>query len=229
MDYPIRINKYLRDKGLASRREADFLIESGLVLVNGKRAQAGMKVSAGDSVELKRGAQKKLEYLAYYKPRGLATQAPKGEPSVIQEWAVKGLYPVGRLDKESEGLIILTNDGRVTAKLLGRESETEKEYVVKTVQPLREGIPAIFAKGMETKPLGKLLPAQARLMNRNTLRVILKEGKRHQIRVMLAELGYTIYSLKRIRVGAISIGTLKPGQTRALTQREQSTITSVSR
>src|SRR5262245_32726749 len=111
----VRINAYLRDQGYASRREADRLIEEGKVLVNGKRADMGMLISPEDTVVV-RGGEKKHTYLAYNKPRGLATQALKGTNDVISEWKPKGLFPVGRLDKESEGLLILTNDGRLTTK-----------------------------------------------------------------------------------------------------------------
>src|SRR3989344_5570854 len=111
MNYSIRINKYLRDKGLASRREADKLVEDGLVFINGKHAENGMLVNENDKVEV-RGKQKESKYLAYYKPKGLATQDLVGKKSVISEWKEEGLYPIGRLDKESEGLLLLTNDGR---------------------------------------------------------------------------------------------------------------------
>lgn len=209
----IRINKYLRDKGLASRREADKLVEDGLVFINGKRAENGMLVNERDRVVVK-GERKQCQYLAYYKPRGLATQDLIGEKSVIAEWKKEGLYPIGRLDKESEGLMILTNDGRIAREILSGNSKYEKEYIVAVKEPLRAGIPPIFKSGMQTKVLGKLLPAKAEIINRTTLRVILNEGKKHQIRIMLNDLRYTIISLKRVRIGRIKIGNLKPGQTR---------------
>ena len=220
MEYPIRINKYLRDKGFASRREADQLIAEGKVFVNNRRAETGMMIGQNDKVVLRQRKPKELVYLAYYKPRGLATQDFEDFESVIKEWKNKGLFPVGRLDKESEGLLILTNDGRATAKLTDPKSRLEKEYIVNVKEKLRGGLPAIFAKGMQTKTFGRLLPAKARLIDKQTLRVILLEGKRHQIRVMLSELDYTIASLKRIRIGNILIGSLKPGQTRQLTPKE---------
>lgn len=215
MEYPIRINKYLRDRGFASRREADELIENGKVFINGQKAENGMMVKKGDDVEVK-GNQKQYHYLAYYKPRGLATQNLVGKKSVISEWKEKGLYPVGRLDKESEGLLLLTNDGRFATEVLSENSKYEKEYIVTVREPLRPGIVRIFQSGMETKTLGKLLQAKAEIINKNTLQVILNEGKRHQIRVMLDELRYTTINLKRIRIGNIKLGNLKPGQTREL-------------
>ncbi len=215
MDYPIRINKYLREKGFASRREADKLVEDGLVFVNEKKAENGMLITKKDKVEV-RNNKKDYKYLAYYKPRGLATQDLIGKNSVIKEWSQKGLYPIGRLDKESEGLLLLTNDGRFATEVLSESSKYEKEYIVIVKESLRAGIPAIFKSGMQTKNLGKLLPAKAKIINKNTLQIILNEGKRHQIRVMLSELRYTIQNLKRVRIGEIRLGGLKPGQTRPL-------------
>jgi 23S rRNA pseudouridine2604 synthase len=219
MEYPIRINKYLRDKGLASRREADKLVEGGLVFVNGKRVDNGTKVNEGDIVVVK-GKAKEYKYLAYYKPRGLPTQDLPGIKSVITEWKEKGFYPIGRLDKSSEGLLLLTNDGRFAREVLSDSSKYDKEYLVVVKEPLRAGIVAIFKSGMQTQALGKLLPAKARIINKNKLQVILNEGKRHQIRIMLNELNYTIASLKRVRIGDIKIENLKPGETRLLKQKQ---------
>ena len=219
MEYPIRINKYLRDKGLASRREADKLVEAGLVFVNGKRAENGALVNEKDNVVVKQPkglAKKEYQYLAYYKPRNLPTQDLPGKQSVITEWKEKGLYPIGRLDKSSEGLLLLTNDGRFAREVLSDSKKYEKEYLVTVKEPLRPGIVKIFQAGMETQALGKLLPAKARIINNSKIQIILNEGKRHQIRIMLNELNYTISSLKRVRIGDIKIGSLKPGETRKL-------------
>ena len=216
MNYPIRINKYLRDKGLASRREADKLVEGGLVFINGKRVDSGTMVNEKDDVILKQQKgklAKEYKYLTYYKPRNLPTQDLPGKSSVITEWRPKGLYPVGRLDKSSEGLLLLTNDGRFAREVLS-DSKYDKEYIVTVKEPLRVGVVKIFKLGMETKSLGKLLPAKSRIINSSKIQVILNEGKRHQIRVMFNELNYTITSLKRIRVGDIKIGDLKPGESR---------------
>jgi 23S rRNA pseudouridine2604 synthase len=219
MEYPIRINKYLRDKGFASRREADKLVESGRVFVNGKRVDNGTMVNEKDKVLIK-GEKKEYQYLAYYKPRNLPTQDLPGKKSVITEWKDKGLYPIGRLDKSSEGLLLLTNDGRFAREVLsgpeGYPKKYEKEYLVSVKEPLRVGVVKIFKSGMETQALGKLLPAKARIINNKKIQVILNEGKRHQVRVMFNELNYTISSLKRVRIGNIKIGNLKPGETRSL-------------
>lgn len=215
MKFPIRINKYLRDKGLASRREADKLVESGLVFVNGKRVDSGTMVNEKDDVIVK-GKVKEYKYVAYYKPRDLPTQDLPGRKSVITEWKDKGLYPIGRLDKSSEGLLLLTNDGRFAREVLSNSSKYEKEYLINVKEPLRTSIIKIFQSGMQTQALGKLLPAKTQIAGTKKLRVILREGKRHQIRIMLSELNYTINSLKRVRIGNIKIENLKPGETRPL-------------
>lgn len=220
MEYSIRINKYLRDTGLASRRESDELIKNGSVLVNGKRATLGMIINKNDKVVLSKGSnKKKLIYLVYYKPRGMATQGLKNQESVITNWQSKGIFPVGRLDKESEGLLILTNDGRVTSKILSDKERFEKEYIVEVKEKLNKNVPTIFKKGMRTE-IGDLLPAQAKILTDHRLDIILHEGKRHQIRVMLSELGYTVTLLKRVRIGSIKIGNLKPGETREFIKEE---------
>jgi 23S rRNA pseudouridine2604 synthase len=219
MEYPIRINKYLRDMGLASRREADKLVEGGLVFVNGKRVDNGAMVREKDNVVIKKPKgllAKEYVYLAYYKPRDLPTQDLPGKKSVITEWKSRGIYPVGRLDKSSEGLLLLTNDGRFAREILSNSAKYEKEYLVTVKESLQNNVVKIFASGMETEALGKLLPAKSRIINQSKIQIILNEGKRHQIRVMLNELNYTINSLRRVRIGNIRIGDLKPGETRPI-------------
>lgn len=218
MEFPIRINKYLRDKGLASRREADKLVEAGLVFINRKRAENGSMVNENDKVTLKenKNNKKELQYLAYYKPKGLPTQDVIGRPSVIGDWIKKGLYPIGRLDKESEGLLFLTNDGRFAREVLSDKAEWEKEYMVMVKEPFHTGISKILGSGMDTQAFGKLLPMKAKTFTKTKISIILNEGKKHQIRVLLAELNYTVVSLKRVRIGHIRLGDLKPGETRPI-------------
>ena len=110
----------------------------------------------------------------------------------------------------------MTNDGRLTTKLTGPDSKSEKEYIVNVAEGIREGIPEIFAKGMETKTFGKLLPAKAKIIARHTIRIVLHEGKHHQIRVMFGELGLTVTGIKRVRIGNVKLGNLRPGQTREI-------------
>lgn len=205
----------MRDKGLASRREVDRLVESGLVFVNGKRVDNGTKVNEKDKVTVK-GPSKEYIYLAYYKPRDLPTQDLPGKKSVITEWKSKGVYPIGRLDKSSEGLLLLTNDGRFAREVLSGSSKYEKEYLVSVKESLKTSVVKIFQSGMETEALGKLLPAKTQIAGERKLRVILNEGRHHQIRVMLDGLNYTINSLKRVRIGNIKLDDLKPGETRPI-------------
>jgi len=215
MIYPIRINKYLRDMRVASRKEADNLIEEELVLVNDQVVQPGYMVQEGDKVTVL-DFKKEYRYLAYYKPRGLSTQDHPGKRSVITDWKKEGLYPVGRLDKDSEGLLILTNDGRITSKILSDKERYEKEYIVTTKEKIDFGIIKILESGMTTKRFGKLLPIKAEIMGDNKIKLILREGKRRQIRVMLEELSYTVESLKRVRIGDIKLDRLKPGESESI-------------
>jgi len=134
MEFPMRLNKYLAQEGIASRREADVLIEQGKILINGQKAVVGQKVTEGDEVELV-GQTKKKQYYAYYKGRGVITHSPAQHETDIamrlkQDYGLTDVSPIGRLDKDSEGLIILSNDGRITAPLLDPESKSEKEYEV---------------------------------------------------------------------------------------------------
>lgn len=213
MEFPTRINKYLRDIGLASRREADRLVEAGLVFINGKRAESGMQVNEGDDVTVK-GQRKQYRYLLYHKPVGQAMQK-------LTAWEKKGLHPAGELDKEAQGIMILTDDGRLARAIASEDPAYEKEYVVEVKEQLRVGIPDILAKGMDTEALGKLPSVKAELINKNTLRIFLTQERHHQIRIMLSELQYTIVSLKRIRIGRFRLGDLEPGKTRSFQpQRE---------
>ncbi len=215
MKYPIRINKYLRDNNLASRREADRLIKDGLVLVNDKLVEMGYLVKEKDKVVLISN-NKTYQYFAYYKPKGLPTQDLPGMKSVITEWQNKGIYPIGRLDKESEGLLLLTNDGRFTREVLSKKKSYEKEYIVTVREELKSEVIDVFKEGMRTKTFGKLLPVKTKIVDKKTIKMILREGKRHQIRVMLSELSYTVTSLKRIRIGDINLQSLKPGDARTI-------------
>ncbi len=229
-NYPIRVNKYIAQQGWASRREADTLIEKGLVLVNGKKAQVGQKVSQNDAVELIKNPKEKV-YLAYYKGRGIITHSPdlsKGEVDIMTQLRrtrkdvdLSDVHPVGRLDKDSEGLMILSNDGRITGPLLDPDAEHEKEYEV-TVDKKVTGIlinnirKGVNIEGYLTKPA----QAEKSKKNPNKLTIILTEGKKHQIRRMCAACGYQVQSLKRVRIANILLGTLKPNQYRKITGSE---------
>lgn len=230
MDYPIRINKYIAQQGWASRREADTLIESGSVLVNGKKAVIGQQIDDNDEVTLK-GETKRKVYFACYKGRGIITHSPaEHETDIVtkltsssKDHSLDGASPVGRLDKDSEGLIILSNDGRITGPLLNPDSETEKEYEVivdKQITPafLRQMEEGVMIEGYKTKP------AKAESASARRFLLTITEGKKHQIRRMCAALGYQIDSLKRTRVQNITLGTLKPNQYRVIKGEELNTF-----
>lgn len=215
----MRINKYLADEGIASRREADALVEAGKVTINGVPATLGQQVQPGDEVVVS-GHTKRKQYLAYYKGRGIIAHSPeRGEMDIAtrikKDYGLTGVHPVGRLDKDSEGLIILSNDGRITGPLLDPAAEHEKEYEV-TVD---KRITTQFAKRMErgvdiegyvTKP------GKAAIKSDTRFTLTITEGKKHQIRRMCAALGYQVQSLKRTRILNVTLGKLKPNQYRVI-------------
>lgn len=221
----MRLNKYLALTGVASRREADTLIEAGQVTINGTPATLGQKVEVTDTVEVT-GRTKAKSYYAYYKGRGIITHSPAaGEIDIAsrlaQDYGLTHVTPIGRLDKDSEGLIILSNDGRITGPLLDPEAAHEKEYDV-TVDKKISGVflralqNGVDIEGYRTKPAR----AEAHPRNDKRFTLILTEGKKHQIRRMCAALGYQVQDLKRTRVVNIELGKLKPNQYRKITGPE---------
>lgn len=223
--YPMRLNKYLAHQGTASRRESDTLIEQGLVLVNGKKAVMGQKVERTDVVTLK-GDTKEKKYLAYYKGRGIITHSPSpGEVDIAtrlkDDYSITDVHPIGRLDKDSEGLLILTNDGRITAPLLDPEANHEKEYEVTVDKPvngffLKQLEHGVNIEGYTTKSSTATKHPKSQLK----FTLILTEGKKHQIRRMCAALGYQVQDLKRVRIANIELGNIKPNQYRVLKGEE---------
>jgi 23S rRNA pseudouridine2604 synthase len=221
MEYPMRINKYLAHQGIASRREADVLVAAGKVLINGVRAKNGDQVAETDKVELL-GATKAKSYLAYYKGRGIITHSPSEKETDIayrlaHDYGITHVAPIGRLDKDSEGLMILSNDGRITGPLLDPEAGHEKEYEVsvdKAINPMfvRVMSAGVDIEGYRTKPA----KVKAHKSNDKKFTIILTEGKKHQIRRMCAALGYQIQSLKRVRIMNIKLDKLKPNQYRKI-------------
>ncbi len=221
----IRLNKYLADQRVSSRREADVLIATKKVLINGKIAKIGDRVEEGDEVTLG-GETKSKRYLAYYKGRGIITHSPaQGEVDIAtrlkKDYGITDVSPVGRLDKDSEGLIILSNDGRITGPLLDPEADHEKEYSVtvdKNVTPafLKLLELGVVIEGYRTKPA----KAVGTPKNLKRFNLTITEGKKHQIRRMCAALGYQVESLKRVRVMNVELGALKPNQFRKLGDNE---------
>ncbi len=222
-EYPLRINKYLAARGDATRRGADVLIEERKVTINGRIAKLGDMVNEKDSVIVKGANSKKYIYYAYSKPRGVISHSPQnGEKSI--EDAIRGhihqeVFPIGRLDKDSHGLIILTNDGRITEKLLSPKKQHEKEYVVTVDKPITGRFLKEMERGVEIEGY-KTKPARVKEAGMEKLNIIITEGKKHQLRRMCASLGYTVKDIKRIRIMNITLGSLKPGQFREIKGKE---------
>ncbi len=230
-NYPIRINKYLAHKGYATRKSADELIHKQRVFINNKLAVLGDKVQEDDVVEVrtyKNDAKKKLVYFAYNKPRSVISHSAQNDereiiemvPELFEKYRV---FPVGRLDKESHGLIILTNDGRITDRLLNPAKEHEKEYIVQTKLALRKNFKehmerGVFIEGYTTKP------ATVRILNEHSFSIILNEGKKHQIRRMVAALFNEVSDLQRVRVQSIQLGTIPSGGYRKIEGDELATF-----
>lgn len=229
MDYPMRINKYLAHTGKASRREADELIKRKQITINGIVAELGSQVNENDMVSIV-GQTPKKRYLAYYKGRGIITHSPSDTETDIatrlkKDYSITDVTPVGRLDKDSEGLLILTNDGRITAPLLNSENEIEKEYTVTVDKNVRSGFQKLLELGVDIEGY-RTKPARVVTSTKNTKRfnLIITEGKKHQIRRMCAALGYQVQSLKRVRIANIELKNLKPNQYRKISGEELETL-----
>lgn len=223
----VRLNKYLAEKNYASRRGADELIESGKVFINGKKAALGDKVGPEDTVEVKGKQAKEFEYYAYYKPRGVVTiGAQDGEKEIkdVTDFP-EDIFPLGRLDKDSEGLIIMTNDGRITEALLSPDEKHEKEYSVTTDKPVSHILLVRLSQGVQIGKAGlkrnyKTKKTEVRRTSRDSFDIILREGKNRQIRRMCGAVGFQVNKLKRFRIMDISLGKLKPNTYRKLKGKE---------
>ncbi|MBU1755341.1 pseudouridine synthase [Patescibacteria group bacterium] len=217
----MRINKYLALHNYATRRGADELISKGKVFLNGSPAQLGDQVEEGDTVEVKTPKKKKAyRYVVYYKPKGVITHSPSEDEVDIREALIDnselvGLFPIGRLDKASSGLIILTDDGRITDRLLNPDKEHDKEYRVRTTQRLRDSFKKHMEAGVEIEGY-TTKPAKIRLVNDNTFFITLTEGKRHQIRRMVVAMHNEVAELVRTRILNIKQAGLKPGEYRVI-------------
>ena len=250
----VRLNKRMAELGLCSRREADAWIEQGWVMVNGQVAEMGMQVGSTDRITVEREAQAQQEQqvtVLLHKPMGYVSgQAEDGhEPAMVlfqarNQWngdttrirfspaQFKGLAPAGRLDIDSVGMLVLTQDGRVARQLIGEDADMEKEYLVRVTCTGPQGDVAVNVQAhfpvaqmqrlrhglsLDGKPLK---PAQVEWQNPEQLRFVLKEGKKRQIRRMCEQVGLKVVGLKRIRMGRISLGALPVGQWRYLGPKE---------
>ena len=207
-NYPMRINKYLADKKISTRRGADELIKQKKIFINGKLAVLGSQVLETDKVEIKGIEQKEYLYFAYNKPVGMETDSPK-----------VGLFPLGRLDKNSHGLLILTNDGRITDALLNPKYFHEKEYIVRTSNKLRSSFKKKMEAGVNIE--GYITkPCKVKIMSEFSFKIILTEGKKHQIRRMCSALFQEVADLKRERIMNIKLDNLQPNALRKITGEE---------
>lgn len=231
MSETVRINKYIANAGVCSRRDADKLVDAGKVTVNGRLATAGMSVTEKDTVcvngKMIKGKENQV-VLAFYKPVGITcTERDKFAEKTILEY-VK--YPVrvtyaGRLDKDSEGLILLTNDGDLIQALMKGSNHHEKEYVVKVDKEITPAFLEKMASGVYLKELDQTTrPCHIEQVGKLTFRIVLTQGLNRQIRRMTKELGYNVTGLKRIRIEKITIDGLKIGQYRELTEREKENL-----
>jgi len=223
----IRLNKYLADQNYSSRRGSDQLIEEGRVFINGKKAELGQRVFEGDKVEVEGMESTAHEYYAYYKPRGVVTIGAQNDEKEIKDIVdlSPGIFPLGRLDKDSEGLIIMTNDGRITNALLSPESEHEKEYTVTTDKPISHQLLVRLSQGVNIGHVGRIKnyktkQTEVRRNAKNSFDIILREGKNRQIRKMCGAVGFKVTNLKRFRIMDIKLGRLKPNTYRKLKDKE---------
>ena len=222
--YPVRINRYLYLTGVCSRRKADKLIAQNEVFINGTVAKLGQKVNKGDNVSLGSKAaklQKSYKYYIYNKPVGVVSHNPqKGEKSAIEDAGLPPDFtPVGRLDKASEGLMLLTNDGRIVDKILNPKFNHTKKYFVELDKPIKKFHIKLMQNGVDIEGY-RTKPAEVTKINDTQIGIILTEGKKHQIRRMCASLGYQVTKLKRIGIMNITLQGLKLSQKREITKKE---------
>jgi len=224
----VRLNKAISESGFCSRREADRLIENGSVKVNNQPATVGMQVRPEDVIEINGNTitrNTKFVYIAFNKPRGIiCTTDTEIENNIIDYLNYpERIFPIGRLDKDSEGLIFLTSDGNIVNKILRAGNNHEKEYIVTTdktiddefIHRMSEGIPILDT-------ITKKCFVQRE--GRNRFKIILTQGLNRQIRRMCAYLDYEVVALKRIRIMNISLGNLKSGEWRLLSETEMNGI-----
>lgn len=220
----IRLNKYLSEAGICSRREADRLIESGRVTVDGKRAEMGMKVSSSQVVRVGKKEVKlkdEMVLLAVNKPVGIVcTEEKKEKNNIIKflKYPTRITY-IGRLDKDSEGLLLMTNNGDIINKMMRAGNQHEKEYKVRVNKPITDEFIEKMGNGV---PILDTITRKCKVekIGEYTFRIILTQGLNRQIRRMCEYLGYKVTRLERTRVMNIELGNLKPGEYRNVSEAE---------
>lgn len=220
----VRINKFISDSGLCSRREADKFINLGRVSVNGKIAEIGTKVYHGDIVILDDKQIKNTEelvYIALNKPVGIICTTEKKIKGNIVDYVdhPKRIFPIGRLDKDSQGLILLTNDGNIVNKILRAGNNHEKEYIVTVNKPITKDFVNRMSSGVNILNT-KTKPCKVEKLNNYTFNIILTQGLNRQIRRMCEFFDYNVVKLNRIRIMNIQLGDLLIGKWRYLTKNE---------
>jgi len=221
----IRINKYISSSGFCSRRKADELVESGCVTIDGVTAVSGSQVLPGQTV-LVNGKPVLPDddhiYIAFHKPLGITCTTDQRDPDNIIDYIQypRRIFPIGRLDKNSSGLILLTNDGEIVNRLLRAEGRHDKEYVVEVNKPLDPDFQKNMEKGVPILNT-VTLPCKIRIIGKSSFHIVLNQGLNRQIRRMCEYFGYRVVRLKRIRILNISLGALPVGQYRDLTPKER--------
>lgn len=228
----VRINKYLSEAGVCSRREADRLIEAGAVTIDGVTAVCGSKVSDNQTVEVNgKKVTKNTEkiLLAFNKPEGIVctTTDKQGNNNIVDFIGYpERIYPVGRLDKDSEGLILMTNDGEMMDRILRSANGHEKEYIVRVNKPVTEEFVKKMSDGVYLKELDRTTNVcKVEKVTKFCFRIVLTQGLNRQIRRMCENFGYKVLKLKRIRIMNILLGDLKVGNYRKVTEEEYAELT----
>ena len=221
----MRLNKYISETGLCSRREADALISGGRVTINGVRAELGSQVNEGDEVRVDRrliGAKKKRHvYICLNKPVGVTCTTERHITGNIIDFIghTERIFPIGRLDKDSDGLILLTSNGDIVNEILRSENNHEKEYIVTVDKPITETFLTGMAGGVRILDT-KTMPCKVSRLGKYEFRIILTQGLNRQIRRMCEVFGYDVRRLQRVRIVNIKLGGLKVGRWRNLTEAE---------
>ena len=227
----MRLNKFIADSGHCSRREADRLIGEGRVTVDGQRARVGAELPEGGQVQVdgqplaaRKAAkgQRRHVYIALNKPVGVTSTTEASVKGNIVDCVdhAQRIFPIGRLDKDSEGLILLTSNGDIVNAILRAENKLEKEYLVAVNQPVTDAFLRGMARGGVPVHGEPTLPARTGKLGRFGFRIVLVQGLNRQIRQMAAHFGYRVKQLARVRIGNVKLGHLKPGQWRNLTDAE---------
>lgn len=220
----MRINKLLSNYGICSRKEANKIIEEGRVIVNGVLCTPGQWVEETDLILLDNEPIKKKDkvYIVLNKPRGITCTLARDVEGNILDFMnyTEYIFPVGRLDKDSQGLILLTNDGDLANQIIDSENEHEKEYIVTLNRNFDEDFLQKMSQGVEIEKGVKTRPCKVERINEDTYRIILTQGLNRQIRKMSKALGYTVILLERIRIMNIVSGGIKVGEWRVLSQKE---------